>query len=138
MYMQIRKTLPTENLLEDTDGLLRPPQLPPLQLTSGLSGAVAYCVRVLLTCALLMSSLHSKVLAPCCYSCSHLTVVVGRISPHWGAGEIRLSELSAAQFFVSRAFDASYLYLIVSPTHFDIDFVVGLKRSYLFTMVLIL
>ena len=42
-----RKTLPTENLLEDTDGLLRPP------FRSVLSGAVAGCDRFLLTAALL-------------------------------------------------------------------------------------
>ena len=41
-----RKNLPTENLLEDTDGVL--------------SGAVASCDRFLLTAAVLMTSSHSE------------------------------------------------------------------------------
>ena len=56
--VEIRKPLPTENLLEDTDGLLRPPPPPTHQRPLG---AVACCSRFLLTCALLlMTSSHSK------------------------------------------------------------------------------
>ena len=47
-----RKTLPTENLLEDTDGLLRPPlEGGTKQPISVLLGAVAGCDRFLLTSA---------------------------------------------------------------------------------------
>ena len=64
-YMKIRKMLPAgaENLLEDTCGLLRRPFKGGGGAThlSDLSGAVAGCARFLLTCALLMTSSHSKI-----------------------------------------------------------------------------
>ena len=53
--VEIRKPLPTKNLLEDTDGLLRPP--PPFATPID---AIACCSRFLLTCALLMTSSLSE------------------------------------------------------------------------------
>ena len=52
---------PLSNLLENTDGVLRPP-------VSVLLGAGASCLVVLLTCALLMTSSHSE--GPAGQSCN--------------------------------------------------------------------
>ena len=61
---KIRETLPTNNLLEDTDGLLRPPS----EGGGGTKQTITVTIRCsgllyslfLLTCALLMTSSHSK------------------------------------------------------------------------------
>ena len=63
---QVEIPLATDNLLEDTGGLFRPPSdRHPLStgdeaIHQGPLGAAGCCVRLLLTCALLMTSSHLK------------------------------------------------------------------------------